>query len=83
MHRGCHESKYMFNVTSDFRFSSVVLLLFLCQRGRAEFHRKALTEPCVKLSLHTALRIPVKVSNRESNVRTYWTLFLQVYEAKP
>ena len=44
---------------------------------------KALTEPCVKLSLHTALRIPVKVSNRESNVRTYWALFLQVYEAKP
>ena len=83
MHRGCHESKYMFNVTSDFRFSSVVLLLFLCQRSRAEFHRKALTEPCVKLSFHTALRIPVKVSNRESNVRTYWTLFLQVYEAKP
>lgn len=49
--------------------------------SRAEFHRKALTEPCVKLSLHTALRIPVKVSNRESNVQTYWTLFLQVLEA--
>lgn len=49
--------------------------------SQVEFHRKALTEPCVKLSLHTAPRIPVKVSNREPSAQTYWALFLQVHQA--
>ena len=49
--------------------------------SQVDFHHKALTEPCVKLSLHTALRIPIMVSNREPNVQTCWALFLLTLEA--
>ncbi len=44
-----------------------------------EFHPKALTEPYVNLSVHTALIIqPFKESFGEPNVKTFWALFLQV-----
>ena len=44
--------------------------------SQVDFHHKALTEPFVKLSLHTALRIPIMVSNREPNVcKHVWLSF--------
>ena len=46
-----------------------------------DLHRKALTEPYVKLSLHTALHIPIMVSSLEPNVQTCWALFLLTLEA--
>ena len=42
-----------------------------------EFHQKALTEPYVNLSIHTALIIHLMASIREPNVQTFWVLFLR------